>query len=256
MVADAQHVIPVAADFERRHRGLVANREAGRKLGGRQHGVLQGERGFPGGLELSDVLDRQPEVADQHGDQQAVFTADPSGHPKLEPQGDTAPAGEDGYDSTRLAWGIRTFDRLDSERQLMSGLLEDFPEWRIEKLPLRRQPLAGDLNRGLCSGGRPHRGHHPMHIECEAALVEGDRPDFRHALGHADRRGQAQHRAFPSCERAFGGDVAKCAHVDVVVGVVRFDPVDVGGDPHQSAVAVPDRSFVLDLGLIAQPGLL
>ncbi len=103
MIADRQYVVPVAADFERRHRRLVADREAGRKFGGRQHRVLQGERGLAGGLELPHVLDRQPEVTDQHGDQQAVLAADPSGYPKLEPQGDTSAAGEDGDDAFGLS---------------------------------------------------------------------------------------------------------------------------------------------------------
>ena len=68
-IAHPQHGEPVTADFQRWDRGLVTNRETGRKLGGRQHRVLQRSATSASCLELPHVLDRQPEVADEHGDQ-------------------------------------------------------------------------------------------------------------------------------------------------------------------------------------------
>jgi hypothetical protein len=116
LIAHPQHVIPVAADFQRWDCGLVTNRKTGRKLGGRQHRVLQGQRRLASCLELPHVLDRQAEVADEHGDQQTVLGADPPGNPKLEPQCDVARAGKDGDDAARLSWGIGGFDGLNSQR--------------------------------------------------------------------------------------------------------------------------------------------
>ncbi len=122
--------------------------------------------------------------------------------------------------------------------------------------PVWRHGLPGNLDCGLCPAARPRRGHHPVHIECEPALVEGDRQDLGHALGHADRRGQPQHRVFPRGERAFGGDVTKRSDKRVTVRGTGVHPVDVRCHPHQAAVAMPDRRFVLHLVLHGQLGLL
>ena len=95
-----------------------------------------------------------------------------------------------------------------------------------------------------------------MYVEGDATLVEGNRQHLGDTFGHANRRGQAQHRAFPRGERPFGGDVADGSDVHVFVGDVRRDPVDVDGYPFQTAVSMPDRRLVLDLVLLIEAHLL
>ncbi len=79
VVADGQHVVPVAADFQRRHRGLVPHGEARRQFGRREHRALQRQRRVTGELELADMLHRQAEVSDKGGDELPVLRADPAG---------------------------------------------------------------------------------------------------------------------------------------------------------------------------------
>ncbi len=256
MIADPHHVIPVAADLQRRDCGFVADREAGRKLNRCQHRVLQRQRRFACGLELAHVLDCQAQVTDEHSYQQPIFRADPARYPKFEPQRDVATAGEHRDDSGCHARVVRLLDRLHRERQLMTGLFKYLAQRRIELAPWRDGGFAGHLNRRVTLVRWPYRGHHPVHIEREATLVKGDCEHFGHAFGYTDRGCQPQHRAFPRGERALGGDVANRSDVHVAIGNLCRHPVDIDRYPLQSAVPVPDRRLVLDLVLLIETPLL
>ena len=73
VVADGQHVVEVAADLQRRHRGLVAHGEAGGQRARRQHRALQRQRRLARDLELPDMLHRQAEMPDKRRDELPVL---------------------------------------------------------------------------------------------------------------------------------------------------------------------------------------
>ena len=256
MFADWQHVIPIATDLQWRDSGFVAYDKARWRLHGGQHRALQGQRCLAGTLKLTDVLQGQTEVADEHGDQQPILRADPPRRAKLQPHGEVSCTGEHRDQSLCLSGIVRPINRLGRQRQLVTRILECMTQPRIESAPSRFGGLARHLDGRFALGRRPRHRDHALCVDRRPALLESDRQQLRHAFGHSYGSGQAQDRAFPGRKRPLRGDVTNGAHIHVLVGAASADCIDAHHHPCEVAVSMPNRCLVVGAAVAADPGLL
>ena len=147
IVADWQHVVEVAADLQRRHRGFVADGETGGQRARRPHRALQRQRCLARGLELPDMLHGEAEMADQRGDELPVFGADDAGQAMLEAQHDVPRAGQHSDEASRRSRAGSRSHRRDGQRQPVSRVFEGAAPILVEVIPIRHRGFAGNVDR-------------------------------------------------------------------------------------------------------------